>query len=170
MTTIKSLKFEILKSAVALFTEVGFLRFSTSEFARLMGIDVEVIKKLFYSKSGILLAVLSEMYIEFFAIDSSSTYHTLSIDSKKRIYHQLQAKHSEKIDLFISLFERNEIEALDEYLLKLLRNTVRLHFRLFMSQAVISTKNNQVSKNLKIQYFKMFKKLKIGSLNSIMKN
>ncbi|MDP9961855.1 hypothetical protein [Chryseobacterium lathyri] len=158
MTT-KKLKQEIIECAEKLFLESGFLNFDIAHLSKHLNIDSAIILNIFISKGGLLLSILSEIYIEVFTINNSFNRGYYSNVLKRDIFYKLTYKHEKKITLFISLFERNEINILDSYIISLLRKTTNLHFRLFLFQ--YNNENEKLKKEkIKYSYYSFLEKFK----------
>lgn len=156
----KVLQAEIIDHAEKLFIRKGFQNFHILELSALTNIDSKIINDFFITKGGLLLSILSELYVEFFALNCSFYKHKLTTDAKKKIFNQINFLHKRKIDLFISLFDRKELSHLDTYLLKLFCKTISLHFKIFLMQLHSNDYNFLKSGKSKYFYFLFFEKYK----------
>ncbi|WP_066435426.1 hypothetical protein [Chryseobacterium sp. CCH4-E10] len=160
------LKENISENVEKLFIKVGFLKFEILELSKDLNIDSEIIRNCFISKGGLLLSILTELYVEAFALNQSFFNANLPIKIKKEIFMKVLIFHERKIKLFISLIDRKELRYLDAYLLKLLSRTTTLHFRLFLSQFSFDDSNFIKTRRVKYSYYNLFEKFKTMNIEA----
>lgn len=167
MTNIEELKREIIDNAEMLFLTVGFLNFEIADISKKMNIDSDVIKTCFISKSGLLLSILSELYVEVFGLNKSFSDVFLCVEKRKQLFLESMLLHERKIMLFVSLIERKEMKHMDDYLVKLLSRTCSLHYRIFLLQHSFADPIFMTVQRAKYSYYHLFNKFRTkGIFNS----
>jgi len=157
---------QIIDGAEKFFIEKGFLKFQILEFSNYLNIEAKIINDFFITKGGLLLSILSQLYVDLFALDCSWKENNPSLNLKREIFKQVNFSHARKIDLFISFFERKELSHLDAYLLKLFCKTMGLHFKIFLMQLSSEEYNCLKTGKAKYFYFIFFEKYKTKRLET----
>ena len=62
---------QIIDGAEKFFIEKGFLKFQILEFSNYLNIEAKIINDFFITKGGLLLSILSQLYVDLFALDLS---------------------------------------------------------------------------------------------------